>query len=117
MLTDGASISVAAGSTSNVFAGRPIEFIGSASSAQLWLVSDAAGQTCALLVNVGGTQLAPIASGTTVNVAIGAGQGPRFQEDLMQDGIPLPSGARSQLNITNTGAAAVVSRYRAVIRP
>lgn len=117
MLTDGNAVSIAAGATVNLFAGRPIEFIGAPSTAQLWLVADSAGATCAMLINVGGVQSAPIAAGTTVNVAAGAGQGPKFDEDLLQDGIPLPAGSRNQLNVTNTGASADVVRFRAIIRP
>lgn len=116
MLTDGVSTSVAANATSNAFSGRPIEFIGSPSNATLLLVSDAAGQTAQVLINVGGQQMVPLASGTPINVAPAAGVGPKNDEDVMAT-IALPAGSRNQLNISNSTGAAVVSRYRAIITP
>jgi len=117
MLTDGLSISIAANSTVNVFQGRPIEFIGTPSVARILFNADAAGLNAQMLINVGGSQSAPIAAGTPVNVAAAAGAGPKDDEDTMATNVPLPAGARSQLNITNTTAGAVVFRYRAFILP
>jgi hypothetical protein len=117
MLTDGQSISIGANATVNVFSGRPIEFIGTPSLARLLFNADAAGLTAAMLINVGGVQSAPIAAGTSVNVAAAAGSGPKDDEDTMATNIPLPAGSRNQLNITNTTGAAIIFRYRAFILP
>lgn len=114
MITDGVSASVAAGATTNLALGRPIEFVGVASRLQLFIVADAALQTVQLLLNVGGTQLAPVAAGSPVNVASVAGAGPKLDEDLIAD-VAVPAGARLQLNLTNGAAAAVISRYRAIL--
>ena len=116
-LTDGfAAAAVAAGATTNLFAGRPIEFLGVASNVRLFIVADAALVTCQVLINQGGNQLAPIASGTTVNVASVAGAGPKEDEDRMAD-FAVPAGARLQLNSTNGGAGATNIRFRALITP
>src|SRR5271156_938681 len=117
MLTDGQSISIPANSTVNVFAGRPIEFIGAPSVARLLFNGDATGLTAAMLINVGGVQSAPLAAGVSVNVAAAAGAGPKDDEDTMATNIPLPAGSRNQLNVTNTTGGAIVFRYRAFILP
>lgn len=117
MLTDGQNISIAANSTVNVFSGRPIEFIGVASIMRLLFNGDAAGLTAQLLINVGGTQSAPLAAGVSVNVAAAAGAGPKDDEDTMATNVPLPAGSRNQLNITNTTGGAIPFRYRAFILP
>lgn len=115
-LTDGVGISIGAGATTNLFAGRPIEFLGVASTVRLFLNADAALMTVQCLINQGGNQLAPIASGTPVNTAAAAGQGPKEDEDRISD-FAVPAGARLQLNVTNGGGAAAVARYRAMINP
>lgn len=117
MLTDGLAISIPANSTVNVFAGRPIEFIGQPSVARLLTIADAAGIQNQWLINVGGQQTVPIAAGSSVNVAAAAGQGPKDDEDTVATNIPLPAGARSQLNVTNTTGGAIIFRYRAYILP
>lgn len=117
MLTDGVGTSLGAGATVNVFLGRPIEFIGTPSVLRLLLVADAALVTAQLLINVGGTQMAPIAAGQTVNVAAAAGAGPKDDEDTICSNIPLPAGARLQLNLTNPTGGAIIARYRAYIAP
>ena len=117
MLTDGQSVSIAAGATVNAFLGRPTEFIGIPSVMRLMLAADAAGVQAQLLINVGGTQLAPLAAGSSVNVASTAGAGPKQDEDIVCDNVAIPAGARLQLNLTNTGGATTVARYRAVLAP
>jgi hypothetical protein len=98
--------------------GRASEFPGGATplTQQLFLDADAAGCTVAMLQNVGSLPLAPIQSGTTVNVASAAGVGPKLDEDLMGT-FPVPVGARQALNVTNTTAGAVVVRYRNFFTP
>lgn len=113
-LTDGFGLSVAAAATSNLFAGRPIEFLGAPSTVTLLTIADAALQTQQVLINIGGNQMAPLAAGTPVNAAAAAGQGPKNDEDVMCT-FAVPAGARLQLNITNPSGAAVISRYRALI--
>lgn len=115
-LTDGNTAAPAAAATVNLFSGRPIEFLGIASTVRLMLVADAAAVTAQVLINQGGNQLAPIASGTTVNVASVAGAGPKEDEDRIAD-FAVPQGARLQLNVTNGGGAATNVRYRAYISP
>jgi len=117
MLTDSLQTSIPANSTVNVILGRPIEFIGTPSVARLLAAGDALGLNMQWLINVGGNQLAPIAAGSTVNVASVAGAGPKDDEDTVATGVPIPAGARSQLNVTNTTAGAINFRYRAVILP
>lgn len=117
MLTDSVQTSIPANSTVNVFLGRPIEFIGQASIARLLAVADAIGINFQWLINVGGQQSAPIAAGTTANTASVAGAGPKDDEDTVATGVPIPAGARSQLNVTNTTGAAINFRYRAIILP
>jgi len=117
MLTDSVQTSIPATTTTNVFLGRPIEFIGVASVARLLAVADAIGVNFQWLINVGGVQLAPIAAGTTANVSSVAGAGPKDDEDTVASGVAIPAGARSQLNVTNTTAAAINFRYRAIILP
>lgn len=113
MIVDGQSVSVAATSTTNAFLGRPVEFIGVPSVLSLALSADAAAQQVQLLVNIGGDQKAPIAAGTPIAVASAAGAGPKEDEDYLLVRYAVPAGARLQLNITNTTAGAVVTRYRA----
>lgn len=117
MLTDGVQVSVPANSTLNAFLGRPVEFIGVPEIMRLLTVADQAGLTQQLLINVGGQQQSPISAGTTVNVAEGLGQGPRDDEDTVAPQVPISAGSRLQLNFTNTTAAAITARYRAMIAP
>lgn len=116
-LTDGATVSIPATSTVNVIAGHPLEFIGAASVARLLIDADAAGLTQQFLINVGGDQKVPVAAGASVNAAAAAGQGPKDDEDTVANNVPLPAGARSQWNITNTTAGAIITRWRAFIAP
>ncbi len=117
MLTDGQSVAIAAGATVNAFLGRPVEFLGVPCVMRLMLAADAAGVEAQLLINVGGTQLVPLAAGSSVNVSSAAGAGPKQDEDIVADSIAIPAGARLQLNLTNTGAASTNARYRAVVAP
>jgi hypothetical protein len=117
MLTDGVQASIPANSTVNVFLGRPIEFIGTPSVARLLAIADAIGMQIQWLINVGGSQLVPVAAGTSLNVAAAAGQGPKDDEDTMATNVAIPAGARNQLNITNTTGAAIIMRYRAFLLP
>lgn len=117
MLTDSASFSVALGTTQNVIAGHPLEFIGAASVARLLITADAALLTMQFLINVGGNQAVPIAAGSNVNVASVAGAGPKDDEDTVASGVPLPAGSRNQWNVTNPTAGAVLVRWRAYIQP
>ena len=117
MLTDGVQVSVPANSTVNAFLGRPVEFIGVASVMRLLAVADAIGVNMQVLVNVGGTQQAPIAAGASVNVAALAGSGPKDDEETVGPQIPLAPGSRCQLNFTNTTAGAINCRYRAILAP
>lgn len=117
MLTDGTQVSIPANSTVNAFLGRPSEFIGSASVMRLLTIADAEGIQVQMLVNVGGVQSAPIAAGTSVNTSAAAGQGPKDDEDTLANTIAISPGSRLQLNFTNTTAAAVTARYRALIAP
>jgi hypothetical protein len=120
MLLDSASISVPANGFVNAFIGRPIEFIGTPSVARLLATADTQGLTLTWTINVGGVQHVPIAAGASVN-AIGPGTavggGPKEDEDTMATNVPLPAGSRNALTVTNTTAAAVNFRYRAVILP
>jgi hypothetical protein len=118
MLTDGVQASVSAGATVNIALGRPVEFIGRPSLLTLLMVADGAGMTHQVLVNVGGEQMAPVAAGTPINVAPAAGQGPRNDEDVVAARVPIPAGARLQINVTNTNASGTVNvRYRAILEP
>jgi hypothetical protein len=117
MLTDSLQSSIGAGVTTNVFLGRPIEFIGVTSVARLLAVADAAGVNFQWLINVGGVQLAPIAAGSTANVASVTGAGPKDDEDTVASGVSIPAGGRSQLNVTNSGGSTTNFRYRAIILP
>lgn len=117
MLTDGAAISIPATSTVNVVTGHPIEFIGAPSVARLLIAADAAGVTQQFLINVGGDQKVPIASGANVNTSAAAGQGPKDDEDTVANNVPLPAGSRNQWNVTNTTAGAIIVRWRAYIAP
>lgn len=117
MLTDGLQVSIPANSTTNVFLGRPIEFIGVPSVGRLLLIGDAIGLQAQWLINVGGQQLVPIAASTPVNTSAAAGQGPKDDEDTMATNVAIPAGARNQLNITNTTGAAINVRYRAFLLP
>lgn len=116
--TDGVAASVAAGATTNLFLGRLSEFPGGNQplTEQLFLDADAAGVTVSMLQNIGGTPLAPIQSGVTVNASTAAGVGPKLDEDLMGT-FPIPVGARQSLNVTNTTAGAVIVRYRNFVTP
>lgn len=116
MLLDGTGVSVGAGATTNVALGRPIEFLGVASVVLLYAIADAALFTIQVLSNLGGQQLAPIASGVPVNTAAAAGQGPKIDEDVIAQ-FPIPAGARTQINVTNGGGAAANFRWRAQISP
>lgn len=116
MLTDGNSVSIAAGATTNLFAGRPIEFLGQPSNITLLADSDGALQTGQVLVNQGGNQMVPVAAGTPLNVATAAGVGPKNDEDVIAT-FSVQAGSRLQFNVTNGGAGAVISRYRAIITP
>lgn len=117
-ITDGKQQSLGAGATVNLFAGTASEFPGGSTplTEQLFMSADALGIQVSMLQNVGGTPLAPVQSGTTVNVATPAGGGPKLDEDLIGT-FPVPVGARQALNVTNTAAAAVVVRYRNFITP
>lgn len=116
--TDGVAASIAAGATTNLFLGRMSEFPGGNTplTEQLFVDADAAGCTLSMLQNIGGTPLAPIQSGTTINAATAAGVGPKLDEDLMGT-FPIPVGARQALNVTNTTAGAVIVRYRNFLTP
>ena len=117
MLTDGTNTAVAIGATTNLFSGRPIEFLGQPSVVRLLLAADLNLATAQWLINVGGVQLAPLASGMSVNVAAAAGGGPKDDEDTVAAGVAVPQGSRSQLNLTNGNAAINNCRYRAYIGP
>lgn len=117
MLTDGSQTSIGANATVNVVSGHPIEFIGRPSIFDLWATADAEGLTMQWLTNVGGEQSVPVAAGTSVNVAAVTGAGPKQDEDQVGFQNPLPLGARSQFNITNTTGSAILFRWRALIRP
>jgi hypothetical protein len=114
MLTDGQSTSVPAGATSNVFLGRPIEFLGQPTNVTLLATADAPLQSAQILINIGASQMAPIASGVPLNVAAAAGSGPKNDEDVMAT-FAVPAGARLQMNVTNNGGAAVINRWRAIL--
>jgi|SRR5271166_2382024 len=117
-ITDGVAASVGIGATTNLFLGRASEFPGGQQplTEQLFIDADAVGITASMQQNVGSVPLAPIQSGTTVNVASAAGVGPKLDEDLMGT-FAVPVGARQALNVTNTSAAAVIVRYRNFITP
>jgi hypothetical protein len=119
VVTVGASNSIAASATTNVALGTLLEFQGVPAVLNLWATSDAAAatiMTVQLLVNVGATQIVPIASGTPVNIAASAGLGPKLDEDQIAASIALPAGSRVQLNVTNPlSSGAVVFRWRATL--
>ena len=126
MLVDSQEISIPAGATVNVFAGRPVEFWGGGQPGvmRLLICSDplvAPGGvvplTASMTQNLGGNQTAPITPGTTINAAPNGslGAGPKDDEDTILPALPMPVGIRSSLNITNPGAAATVVRYRAIV--
>jgi hypothetical protein len=117
MLTDGVNVAVGIGATANLIAGRPLEFLGAPSVVRLLLVSDLNLASAQWLINVGGVQLAPLASGMPINVAAAPGGGPKDDEDTVAAGVAVPAGARSQLNILNGNAAINNTRYRAYIGP
>lgn len=111
-------MSIAAGATTNVALGTLLEFQGVPAVLNLWATSDAAAatpETVQLLVNIGATQIVPIAAATPVNIAATAGLGPKLDEDQIGANIPLPAGSRVQLNVTNPAAGAVVFRWRATL--
>lgn len=116
--TVGTSASISAGATTNVALGTLLEFQGVPSVLNLWATSDAVAATpitVQLLVNVGATQLVPIASGTNVNIAASAGLGPKLDEDQIGANIALPAGSRVQFNVTNPASGAIVFRWRATL--
>lgn len=113
MITDGTAVSIGAGATVNVFAGRPSEYLGTPSVMRLLANADAAGLNCQLLQNVGANQIAPIAGGASLNVAAAAGQGPKDDEDTIITNLPIPAGTRQAFNVTNTTGGAVIMRWRA----
>lgn len=118
IVTVGQSVSVAAGATVNVALGTLLEFQGVPAVLNLWATSDAAAatpETVQLLVNIGATQIVPIAAATPVNIAAAAGLGPKLDEDQIGANIPLPAGSRVQLNVNNPAAGAVVFRWRATL--
>ena len=130
MLIDSQEISIPAGATVNVFAGRPVEFWGGGQPGvmRLLLCSDPliapggiAPLTVSMTQNLGGNQTAPITPGTTINAAnataagLGLGVGPKDDEDTILPALPMPVGIRTSLNITNPGAAATIVRYRAIV--
>lgn len=117
-LTDGVAQSIGVGATTNMFLGRSSEYPGGgqALTEQLFMAADAPGVIVSMNQNVGSTPLAPIQSGTTVNVAAHAGGGPVLSEDLIGT-FAVPQGARQALNVTNTGAGAVIVRYRNFLTP
>lgn len=117
MITDSQNTAITTGATVNVFLGRPIEFIGQPSVARLLMAADLNLATVQWLINIGGEQKVPIASGSSVNVAAAAGAGPKDDEDVLAAGVAMPTGSRNQLNVTNGNAATNNVRYRAVILP
>jgi hypothetical protein len=118
MLVDSAQVNIPIGATVNVFQGRPIEFIGAPSVASLAIVAEAESMTMNWTINVAGVQHVPIATGSTINLALN-GLGPREDEDTVITNVPLPAGSRNALNVSNPAnqATAVLIRYRAVIQP
>lgn len=115
MITDGTSVSIGAGLTVNVFLGRTVEFLGLPSVMRLLMISDAAGLTAQLLQSLGPNQIAPMASGLTLNTAAAAGQGPKDDEDTVITNLPCPAGVRQALNVTNTTGGTVIMRWRAFL--
>lgn len=118
VVTVGTSVSIAATTTTNVVLGTLIEFIGSPSVLNLWATSDSVAATpitVQLLVNIGATQIVPIAASSPVNIAATAGLGPKLDEDQIGANIPLPAGSRVQFNVTNPAAGAIVFRWRATL--
>ena len=118
MLTDGNSVSVATGLTTNAFLGRPVEFLGVAAVMRLLTIMDPTAATTGtqqLLMNVGPDQRAPMAAGTPVAQAPLASQGPRDDEDTVLPQVAIPAGARLALNFTTAGTGPGVYRYRAII--
>ena len=115
MILDGASVSIGAGATVNVFAGRPAEYpAGNGPTVmRLMAIADAALISCQLLQNVGANQIAPIASGASVNVASAAGAGPKDDEDTLITNLPVPQGTRQAFNVTNPTGGAIIMRWRA----
>lgn len=119
-VTVGAAVSIGAGATVNVALGTLLEFIGVPSVLNLWVTADSIATpttplTAQLLVNVGATQIVPIAAGSSINAAAVAGKGPVLDEDQLAANIALPAGARVQLNVSNPTAGAVVTRWRATL--
>jgi hypothetical protein len=117
--TIGTSVSVGGGATVNVALGTLVEFIGTPSVLNLWATSDSVAATpisVQLLVNVGATQIVPIAAGSPVNIAASAGLGPKLDEDQIAANIALPQGSRVQFNVTNPAAGAIVFRWRATLQ-
>jgi hypothetical protein len=115
MLVDSAQITIPAGSIINVFQGRPIEFIGAPSVAKLLITADVPGATMSWTINVAGMQHVPIATGSSINTAVLAGEGPKEDEDMVAMNVPMPAGSRNSLAVTS--AVNNTIRYRATILP
>lgn len=116
--TVGTATTLAAGATTNVVLGTLLEFIGVPSVLNLWATADnAPGRDVLvqLLINVGATQIVPIAAGTSVNAAQAPGAGPKLDEDQLGANIALPSGSRVQFNVTNPDVVGVQFRWRATL--
>lgn len=119
-VTVGLNNSVPATSTLNVALGTLIEFVGAPSVLSLWMTADSIATpttplTAQLLVNIGAAQIVPIAAGSSINAAAVAGKGPVLDEDQLAASIPIPAGARVQLNVSNPTAGAVQVRWRATL--
>lgn len=118
MLTDGVVATIPTGATVNVALSRPLEFVGTPSVLRRYLaVADAPGLLIQMLINVGGNQMVPISNGTSVNAAAAPGQGPKDDEDGLASDVPLPAGARTQINVTNTTVGDIIFRDRATLAP
>jgi hypothetical protein len=116
MLVDSKQVAIPAGTSVNVFAGQPIEFIGAPSVARLLITADGPGATMSWTINVAGVQHVPIASGSSINVAAVTTEGPKDDEDEVATNVPMPAGSRNSLMVS-AGAAANTIRYRATILP
>jgi len=116
--TVGTSTSISANTTTNVVTGTLLEFVGVPSVLNLWATSDSVAATpitVQLLINIGATQIVPIAASSPVNIAASAGLGPKLDEDQIASNIALPAGARVQFNVTNPAGGAIVFRWRATL--
>lgn len=118
-ITDGVAQSIPQGGTVNLFLGRASEFPGGGQplTEQLFMDADIAGMTVSMSQNVGGTPLAPVQSGTPINVHAGqTGGGPFLNTDLVGT-FPVPVGSRQSLNVYNGSPSAAIVRYRNFITP